>query len=146
MRLTTRFYGMSCGKTNFYGLECYTQVCSMWCQVTTHTNARHTIQFSFHQQALSSKTAFFFAVPFLFGILPSPYLFHFTLLVSAIHILSAICIKEADLQKARASLSNFYEDFSTLYGMYTLRPVYLHACISVHIYCMWYKWPYTVCT
>lgn len=50
----------------------------------------------------------FYSLPVLSGLLPPDYIYHLSLLVSAMHILLADAIQIADIQKAQEQLELFY--------------------------------------
>lgn len=75
----------------------------------------------------------FFSIPVLHGILPNPYLTHFSLLVAAILILSSENITQEDLENAASYLKEFYFQFPHLYGnmahgVYTLSDFFSFVC------------------
>lgn len=59
----------------------------------------------------------FYSLPVLKGILPLPYLKHYSLLVAAIQILSSDYIWPADLSVTSNLLKKFYKDYAEHYGM-----------------------------
>lgn len=71
----------------------------------------------------------FFSIPILHGILPNPYLTHFSLLVAAILILSSENITQDDLGNAADYLKEFYLNFPHLYGRFTCN--YTITCMSI---------------
>ena len=58
----------------------------------------------------------FYSLSVLKGILPNPYLTHFSLLVSGLWLLSSDHITQEDLRLAREYLHKFYKKFGDLYG------------------------------
>lgn len=73
----------------------------------------------FYAQAQSSGAAWIllFALPVLFGVLPTPYFNHLAMLVVALQNLWSDCIHKDDLQYVQQLLHTFYERFPELYGM-----------------------------
>lgn len=58
----------------------------------------------------------FYSLPVLKGILPNPYLSHYSLLVVGVVLLSSECITEDDIRIAKVALNKFYIEFPDLYG------------------------------
>ena len=81
----------------------------------------------------------FFSLPVLREILPSQFFDHLALLVAAIYIFSSDCISEQDFLLGRHCLQQFYEKFSTLYGIKA--PCGLHPYIcSIYTSFISYFW------
>ena len=59
----------------------------------------------------------FYALPCLTGILKEEYFNHLALLIEGIYILLGDNITPANLERTSSALSQFYEDFSKLYGI-----------------------------
>ena len=60
----------------------------------------------------------FFSLPVLREILPSPYLSHFALVVSAVYMFSTDNISQQSLLTGRCLLKQFHREFSGLYGIF----------------------------
>lgn len=58
----------------------------------------------------------FFAVPVLFGILPSPFLSHLALLVTGVYLFSTQKILQHQFDLADSFMRQFYTEFTALYG------------------------------
>lgn len=58
----------------------------------------------------------YLSLPVLDGLLPEPYLTHYSLLVAAMHILLSESVSINSLQRAEQYLLRFYEMYSSLYG------------------------------
>ena len=62
----------------------------------------------------------FYSLPVLKGVLPNPYLTHFSLLVSGLWLLSSDHITQEDLRLAKECLLHFYKEFGDLYGKHAI--------------------------
>ena len=58
----------------------------------------------------------YFSLPVLHGILPEPYISHFSLLVAALQLLSSSTITQSDMKYATYCIATFVDQFSDLYG------------------------------
>ena len=58
----------------------------------------------------------FYSLPVLDGILPNPYITHYSLLVAGLLLLPSDKITQEDLRNAGCYLNEFYSKFSDLYG------------------------------
>ena len=72
----------------------------------------------------------FFSIPILHGILPNPYLTHFSLLVAAILKLLSENITQDNLGNAADYLKEFYLKFPHLYGRFTCNYTII-TCMSI---------------
>lgn len=69
----------------------------------------------------------YYCLPVLTDILPSDYIFHLSLLVSAMHLLLGDCLQEEDISRASRLLEMFY----------TLIPeLYPHEMLAYNIHCL----------
>ena len=60
----------------------------------------------------------YFSLPVLHGILPEPYISHFSLLVAALQLLSSVSVTQDGLKYATDCISTFLDKFPDLYGNY----------------------------
>ena len=79
----------------------------------------------------------FYSLPVLNGILPNPYLTHFSYFMIAIWILSSSEVSPENFSHARVLLNKFYQKFHELYGGFllcelcnTIVHVWLHIVIG----------------
>ena len=71
----------------------------------------------------------FYSLPVLNGVLPNPYLSHYSLLVAGLLLLTSDRITPDDIRNAELYLNEFYVKFPELYGQceYNYPPVPLHT-------------------
>ena len=73
----------------------------------------------------------YYSLPCLSGILPQPFLDHFTHLVEAIHLFLGTVISPNVISKGQECLTYFYKEFGVLYGIFFSQIVFIQNVICL---------------